>query len=413
MESFFADGMAAYERGDYATAMQHWHPLAAQGLAMAQCYLGLMYEKGQGVPQNDATAVSWYRKAADQGNAWAQANLALSYSHGRADLPKDEREAARLFKLAADQGNAWAHVHLGLFCGQGRGGLPKDDREAARLFKLAADQGNTDGQSNLGSLYAEGAGGMPKDDREAARLFKLAADQGNPLGQANLGSFYSDGRGGLPKDDHEAARLFKLAADRGNSFGQVKLGFFYSQGRGGLPKDEREAVRFYKLAAEQGDAWAQAELTKCEFTCDIKLKMKTTVSFAGLATSFSKDGAIYTVSTIHRKEFGGFYQTSILRPPLSGHDLWSPGRMLYRIEVLSQLQSAQEHIDAVRMALSKPESTWVETKDYQDNLMNELSGGGSRGRSKEMAWTDRKITDLIFAADIGYQPGVLSRFFGG
>jgi len=83
--------------------------------------------------------------------------------------------------------------------------------------------------------------------------------------------------------------------------------------------------------------------------------MKTTVLFTGLATSLSKDGVTYTISTIHRKEFGGLYQTSILRHP--------EGRIVYRIEVGSQLQSAQEHIDAVRIALSKPESAWLGTKD--------------------------------------------------
>src|SRR5205807_1579475 len=101
-------------------------------------------------------------------------------------------------------------------------------------------------------------------------------------------------------------------------------------------------------------------------------------------------------------EFGGFYQTSILSPPT---------RMLYRIEVLSQLQSAAEHVDALRMSLSTPESSWDGAKSYQDDLMNDLSSGASRGRLQEMSWTDRRIKDVIFAADIGYEPGPLSRFF--
>ncbi len=51
--------------------------LAEQGMAAAQYNLALMYDNGEGVPENDAEAVKWYRKAADQGNAEAQSNLGL------------------------------------------------------------------------------------------------------------------------------------------------------------------------------------------------------------------------------------------------------------------------------------------------------------------------------------------------
>ena len=42
----YDDGMAAYDRGDYATALQEWRPLAEQGHADAQYNLGMMYDKG-------------------------------------------------------------------------------------------------------------------------------------------------------------------------------------------------------------------------------------------------------------------------------------------------------------------------------------------------------------------------------
>src|SRR5215470_2049819 len=79
----FEDGLDAYRRGDYATAMRLWRSLADQGNADAQSRLGFLYQNGRGVPQNDAAAVSWYRKAADQGRAPAQVNLGLFYEEGR------------------------------------------------------------------------------------------------------------------------------------------------------------------------------------------------------------------------------------------------------------------------------------------------------------------------------------------
>jgi hypothetical protein len=44
-------------------------PLAAQGDAYAQTYLGLMNANGLGVPQDYGQAVTWYRKPADRPSA--------------------------------------------------------------------------------------------------------------------------------------------------------------------------------------------------------------------------------------------------------------------------------------------------------------------------------------------------------
>ena len=68
----FDRGVSAYEAGDYLTALRELRPLAEQGDAVAQNYLGVMYYNGQGVPQNYAEAVRLYRLAAEQGIADAQ-----------------------------------------------------------------------------------------------------------------------------------------------------------------------------------------------------------------------------------------------------------------------------------------------------------------------------------------------------
>jgi TPR repeat protein len=67
------DAEAAYERGDYETAVQLLRPLGEQGDAKAQHSLGFLYAKGQGVPQDYAEAVKWYRMAVEQGNDDAKA----------------------------------------------------------------------------------------------------------------------------------------------------------------------------------------------------------------------------------------------------------------------------------------------------------------------------------------------------
>jgi hypothetical protein len=82
-----------------------WRARAEQGDARAQFNLGLMYDTGEGVPQDDAEAVRWYRLAADQGDATAQYNLGLMYANGQG-VPQDYVAAHMWLNLAAAQGNA-------------------------------------------------------------------------------------------------------------------------------------------------------------------------------------------------------------------------------------------------------------------------------------------------------------------
>ncbi len=65
----FEDGLAAHDRGDYATALRLWRPLAEQGTADAQHMLGIMYANGRGVPQNDVQAHMWFNLAASRAPA--------------------------------------------------------------------------------------------------------------------------------------------------------------------------------------------------------------------------------------------------------------------------------------------------------------------------------------------------------
>jgi hypothetical protein len=60
----FQKGAAAFDSGDYTTALREWTPLAEQGNADAQSHLGLMYAEGQGLSQIDSEQVLgfWIKK---------------------------------------------------------------------------------------------------------------------------------------------------------------------------------------------------------------------------------------------------------------------------------------------------------------------------------------------------------------
>ena len=103
-EGGFKEGLDSYDRNDYATALKEWKPLAEQGDAGAQYYLGVMYAYGQGVPQDHKTGVKWYALAAEQGYVRAQSNLGLMYTKGQG-VPQDYVYAHMWINIAASSGN--------------------------------------------------------------------------------------------------------------------------------------------------------------------------------------------------------------------------------------------------------------------------------------------------------------------
>jgi TPR repeat protein len=130
------DGRAANDRGDYATALRFWRPLADQGDANAQLSVGRAYELGRGVARHYVEAVRWYRRSAEQGNARARSNLGYMYDVGHG-VEEDPAEAVRWYRLSAEQGNAFGQRNLGRMYAIGRG-VPQSLVQAHMWLELAA-----------------------------------------------------------------------------------------------------------------------------------------------------------------------------------------------------------------------------------------------------------------------------------
>ena len=161
----FDDGVAAFVAGDYKTAFNEFKPFAEQGDAYAQYNLGLMYDNGQGVLQDDKEAVKWYTKAAEQGYADAQYNVGVMYANGRGVL-QDDKEAVKWYTKAAEQGDADAQLNLGVMYAKGRGVL--QDNVYAHMW---ANIGSSNGSKNGGKLRDYVAENMtPEQIAEAQRL---------------------------------------------------------------------------------------------------------------------------------------------------------------------------------------------------------------------------------------------------
>ena len=99
----FQAGLEAADRGDYHTAVEEFQLSAERGDVKARYNLGVMYQLGLGVPQDDQEAVRWYRLAAEQGDGSAQFKLGVMYDKGKGVL-KDYVLAHMWMNLAAAKG---------------------------------------------------------------------------------------------------------------------------------------------------------------------------------------------------------------------------------------------------------------------------------------------------------------------
>lgn len=149
----YADGAAAFARGDWAGAYREWKPLAEAGDAASQNNLGFLFRYGRGVPMDAEQAVLWYKRAAEQGHAAAQFNLGLMLDNGLG-APQDFRLAAQWFRRAADQGLARAQAFLGMMYWTGKGVI-RDRAEALYWTRLAAQRGDEIAKRNRPLFEAE------------------------------------------------------------------------------------------------------------------------------------------------------------------------------------------------------------------------------------------------------------------
>jgi TPR repeat protein len=69
--------------GDYAQAVRWYEKAAKSGSPEGQYYLGMAYQRGEGVPQDMAQAIHWYRGAAIGGDRKSQLMLGVQYASGR------------------------------------------------------------------------------------------------------------------------------------------------------------------------------------------------------------------------------------------------------------------------------------------------------------------------------------------
>lgn len=247
------------DKGAYIHAKDLYEIAASNGYAPAQCNLGLCYDTGKGVLQNENEAAKWYRKAAEQGNGTAQYNLGLCYKNGDG-VKQSYSEAIKWFLKSSASGYKDAKDNLqkmsndilfkealNLYEG-------KAYDKALLLYEIAANKGDASSMCNIGYLYANGYG-VNKNVIEATKWYRKAAEQGNRRAQINLAYNYENGVG-VNQDVSEAFKWYKEASRGGGWIGdqtvacaRYNVARCYEFGIGS-PKNISEAISWYKKAAE-------------------------------------------------------------------------------------------------------------------------------------------------------------------
>jgi len=169
------DATRAHAAGDYATAAAIWQAAAAEGDAVAQFNLGLLYESGLGVEQDVVAAARWYRRAAVKGIGAAQHNLAA--------LMVSDRPAEALFwlEILAASGDEVLAAPASLAASAVAGSVPPDIAKAARA--RAADW--------IGEKSDPADNGLTMTLRQSVPLVSLSDDQVKAM-QKKLGELGYD-----------------------------------------------------------------------------------------------------------------------------------------------------------------------------------------------------------------------------
>lgn len=152
-------------QGQEAQAFERVEASARRGDDDAVALLGWFYDTGRHVRQDYARAAEYYRRVV-RDNPSVQWRLGVMYDLGQG-VPENPTEAFRLFRQAAGNDDVNAQVSLGVMYANGRG-VGADYTQSMRYYRRAAELGSGAGFLGVGLLYQHGLGVAPSANEAAA-----------------------------------------------------------------------------------------------------------------------------------------------------------------------------------------------------------------------------------------------------
>jgi S1-C subfamily serine protease len=142
---------AAARAGEYPSAYEACKQEAEKGDAECQNFLGMLFQKGLGVSENQTEALRLFSLAAAQKLVAAEDNLGFAHLNGLG-TPPSEKEAARWFGIAAAQGDPVGEHRLALLLLYGKE-IDRDPPKAVEILKHSADRGYVPAQLSLARAF--------------------------------------------------------------------------------------------------------------------------------------------------------------------------------------------------------------------------------------------------------------------
>ena len=147
-------GLQFAVNGEYRQAVDIWLPLAEEGDAEAQYYMGVVYKDGLGVEINYDQFRYWTSRSAFQGSPSAMFNLGIMYEYSLG-TNEDKNKAFLWYSRAAQEGDVEASVRAGRMI-RGEDYLCEDqlhcDYIVEYYYRPAAEQANTEAMVYMANI---------------------------------------------------------------------------------------------------------------------------------------------------------------------------------------------------------------------------------------------------------------------
>jgi len=183
----FELGKAAYLSGKINKAASYLLPVAKQGHAESQYYLGLAYSSDNWAGHNTALAYSFLLSAADQNHKSAMWQIGRMHETGTG-VEKDLILATDWYRKSKDQVSS---TNIKLASVSNKDPDPGWQKEIEK-FKTLANTGDNEAQFHLGSIYDTGKL-VPVDLNKAFKWYKKAANNGHRYAMFMTGYFLCRG----------------------------------------------------------------------------------------------------------------------------------------------------------------------------------------------------------------------------
>lgn len=236
---------------------------AELGHVEAQIRVGVFYQCGVGIEEDEEKAFEWYKKAAKSEDADALNNLADCYNKG-IGTKTDKLKAFEIYNKAfniylndAENGNEDAMEMVAYYYKNGLGVSEAPQKVFEWTKKIVDSKSVTNQLLAKLAFYYEIGYGTEVDINKSKELYAKIVKTSDAKELYNIGTYFAckDDK----KEKEQAHKWFSLAAEKGDVEVIKKIALYYECGVG-IEENIQNAIKFYEKASKQGDVKAMVSL---------------------------------------------------------------------------------------------------------------------------------------------------------